>query len=174
MSKKIVALFVASALAIGWTVFDPRPAQTSVDEKGLPVILQSFASKELRAGEVWKVYLKASDPKGKMKYIFATISQPGVGVYPVSITRIKGENQKELSGYIYLNTAPVVPTSFFNLNLTLAVNIQGQGGVFSPTVFFPLSFSRQSAREAPPDGLFAEQNLGPIMINLRTVGGKKG
>ena len=155
-------------------MFVPKMAQPAVEGEKPPVILQSFASKELRPGDVWKVYLKASDPEGKMRYIFATISQPGVGVYPVSITRIKGENQKDLSGYIYLNTARAVPTSFFNLNLTLAVNIQGQGGVFSPTVFFPLSFSRQSAREAPPDGLFAEQNLGPIMINLRTVGGKKG
>ena len=171
MTKKIVVLFVAFVLAIGWTMFDPRAAQSSADEKGVPVIFQSFASKELRAGDVWKVYLKASDPEGKMRYIFATITQPGVGVYPVSITRIKGENQKELSGYIYLNTAPAEPTNFFNLTLTLAVNIQGKGGVFSPPVFFPLSFSTQRSQEAPPDGVFREQNLGPIMIDLRTVSG---
>jgi len=171
MTKKILVLFVAFVLAIGWTMFHPRAAQSSVDQKGVPVIVQSFASKELRAGEVWKVYLKASDPDGKMKYIFATISQPGVGVYPVSITRIKSENEKEFSGYNYLNTAPALPTNFFNLTLTLTLNIEGKGGVFSQPVFFPLSFSAQPAREAPPDGVFKEQNLGPIMINLRTVAG---
>jgi hypothetical protein len=169
MTKKRVALFVAFVLAMGWTMFNPRAAQSSVDQKGVPVVVQSFASKELRAGNVWKIYLKASDPDGKMKYIFATITQPGVGVYPVSITRIRSENQKEFSGYIYLNTAPALPTDFFNLTLTLAVNIQGSGGVFSQPVFFPLSFSPRSAQEAPPDGVFKEQNLGPIMINLRTV-----
>ena len=174
MTKKILVLFVAFVLAIGWTMFDPRAAQSSVEEKGVPMIVQSFASKELRAGGVWKVYLKASDPEGKMRYIFATITQPGVGIYPVSILRIKGENQKELSGYIYLNTAPALPTEFFNLTLTLAVNIQGKGGVFSQPVVFPLSFSPQPGREAPPDGVFKEQNLGPIMITLRTTSGKRG
>jgi hypothetical protein len=171
MTKKNVALFVAFVLAAAWTMFAPRAAQTAVDEKGVPMIVQSFASKELRAGDVWKIYLKASDPEGKMRYIFATISQPGVGVYPVSITRIKGENRKELSGYIYLNTAPITTTSFFNLTLTLAVNIEGKGGVFSQPVFFPVSFSPQPSQEAPPDGVFREQNLGPIMIDLRSVSG---
>ena len=174
MTKKILALFVAFMLATGWTMMVPKAAQTAVDEKGAPVIVQSFASKELRAGEVWKVYLKASDPDGKMKYIFATITQPGVGVYPVSITRIKGENQKEFSGYVYLNTAPAAPTDFFNTDLTLTINIQGKGGVFSKPVYFPLAFSARPVKEAPPEGVFAEQNLGPIMINLRTATGGAG
>ena len=174
MNKKTLALLVAVVLAAGGAMFEPRTAQPAAEGEKPPAILQSFASKELRAGDVWKVYLKASDPEGKMKYIFATIFQPGVGTYPVSITRIKGGNQKELSGYIYLNTAPALPTEFFNLTLTLAVNIQGKGGVFSQPVFFPVSFSPQPSQEAPPDGAFREQNLGSIMINLKTVGGKKG
>jgi hypothetical protein len=169
MIKKILVLFVALVLVMGWTTSDLRAAQMPAEGKGVPVIVQSFASKELRAGDVWKVYLKASDPEGKMKYIFATISQPGVGTYPVSILRIKREDQKEFSGYIYLNTAPAPPSEFFNLTFTLAVNIQGKGGVFSEPAFFPLSFSPKRVREAPPEGVFKEQNLGPIMINLRTV-----
>src|SRR3972149_4501818 len=99
MNRKTLALFVAFVLAMGWAMFQPGAAQTAGEGKTPPAIVQSFASKELRPGDVWKVYLKASDPEGKMKYIFATISQPGVGVYSVSITRIKEENQKELSGY---------------------------------------------------------------------------
>ena len=171
MEKKTLALLVVVILAAGGSMLAARTAQSAVEGEKVPVILQSFASRELRAGDVWKVYLKASDPEGKMRYIFASISQPGIGIYPVSITRIKGENQKELSGYLYLNTAPAVPTQFFNLTLTLAINIQGKGGVFSQPVFFPLSFSPQPSQEAPPDGVFREQNLGPIMIDLRTVSG---
>ena len=69
-------------LAMGWAMFQPRTAQTAAEGKTPPVIFQSFASKELRAGDVWKVYLKASDPEGKMKYIFATVSQPGANPTP--------------------------------------------------------------------------------------------
>ena len=168
MSKKIMVLFVASVLAIGWTMFDARAAQSSAGEKGVPMIVQSFASKDVRAGDVWKVYLKASNPEGKMKYIFATISQPGVSTYPVSIIRIKEENAKELSGYIYLNTAPARLPEFFNRSLTLTVNIQGEGGPFSQPAVFPLFFQANPTREAPPEGVFKEQRLGPIMVTLRT------
>ena len=171
MIKKILVLLATFILAMGWTAFDLRAAQIPVEGKGVPVIVQSFASKDLRAGDVWKVYLNASDPGGKMKYIFATIFQPGVGIYPVSITRIKKENQKEISGYIYLNTAPAPPSAFFNQTLTLTINIQGKGGVFSQPAVFPLSFSFESVREKPPEGVFKEQDLGPIMITLRNFAG---
>jgi hypothetical protein len=70
-----------------------------------------------------------------------------------------------------LNTAPAPSSSFFNLTLTLTVNIQGQGGRFSQPAVFPLYFQAKPTPEAPPDGVFKEQNLGPIMINLRTVSG---
>jgi hypothetical protein len=173
MTKRRVVLFVTFVLAIGWTMFPPRASQSSADEKGVPVILQSFASKELRAGDVWRVYLKASDPEGKMRYIFATVSQPGANAYPVSIIRIKGENQKELSGYIYLNTLPATQVNFFNLTLSLSVSIKGTGG-FSQAAVFPLSFEARATPEAPPDGVFKEQNLGPIMVNLQTVSGGSG
>jgi hypothetical protein len=168
MNKKTIALLVAIVLATGWALFEPRTAQTAAGGKTPPVIVQSFASQELRSGDVWKVYLKASDPEGQMKYIFATVSQPGANRYPVSIIRIKGENQKELSGYIYLNTSPVGPTSFFNVTLTLSVSIKGTGG-FSQSADFPLSFEAKAAQEAPPDGVFKEQNLGPISVTLQTV-----
>ena len=172
MGKKMGTLIAVFIMALGWAIPEPTVTHAATEEKGIPVIVQSFAPKELTPGDVWKVYLKASDPEGKMRYIFATISQPGVGIYPVSITWIKSENRRELSGYIYLNTAPIMPTSFFNLTLTLAVNIQGKGGVFSQPVVFPLAFSSQSVRETPPDGAFREQNLGSIMITLQTKRGR--
>ena len=172
MNKKTLALFVAVVLAAGGAMLEPRTAQPAVEGEKGPVILQSFASKELRPGDVWKIYLKASDPEGLMKYIFATVSQPGTNAYPISIIRIKGENQKELSGYIYLNTAPAAQASFFNLTLTLtlSVSIKGSGGFSEPAVF-PLAFEAKTAKETPPDGVFKEQNLGPISVTLQTSSG---
>ena len=168
MNKKTLVLMVVVALAVGGAIFGPRIAQPAVEAAKAPVILQSFASKELRPGDVWKVYLKASVPEGKMNYIFATISQPGANRYPISIIRIKGENQKEFSGYIYLNTALAVQSNFFNLTLSLSVSVKGTGGFSGPAVF-PLSFEAKPSPEAPPDGAFKEQDLGPIMINLQSV-----
>jgi hypothetical protein len=173
MKKKILALFVALIFAAGWAMFAARTAQPAVEGVKPPVILQSFASKELRPGDVWKVYLKASEPEGKMQYIFATVTQPGANPYPVSIIRIKGENQKELSGYVYLNTAPAAQANFFNLTLTLSVSIKGTGGFSEPAVF-PLAFEAKPRPAAAPDGVFKEKNLGPISVSLQTVSGGGG
>ena len=171
MSKKIVYLFGVSILAAGCAMIEPGTLQPSREAKTPPVIAQSFACKELRPGDVWKVYLKASEPEGKMQYIFATVTQPAHVPYPTSIIRIKGENQKELSGYIYLNSPVGNQTNFLNFTLTLTVSIKGTGG-FSQPVVFPLSFEASPTREAPPDGVFKEQELGPISVTLQ--GGAMG
>jgi hypothetical protein len=138
-----------------------------------PIITQAFAAKEIRPGETWKIYLNASDPNGGMKNIFAIIYQPGVGEYPASIIRVKEENRKELSGFIYLWTsAPWYPMDYVNIGLT--VQVQNKSGNFSQPAFFPLSLTSRASQEAPPQGVFKEQELGPIMVRLKTVDGGGG
>lgn len=145
-----------------------QPAQPAKPPLALPVIHQSFASPQISPGRIWKVYLKASDADGDMKEFVCTIHQPGVGIYPVSIIRIKEGNQKELSGFLFLTIS-----AFRNLELlelTLTVQIQDRAGQFSKPLEFPLSINSRYAQEPPPAGVFQENNLGPIMIQLRTVG----
>ena len=82
--------------------------------KSPPVIGQSFASNQVRPGDQWKIYVLASDPDGDMETMIAVITQAGLGSYPVSIAKIKGENAKELSGYFYLNTNSPYGSVFLN------------------------------------------------------------
>jgi len=167
MNKKILAEgFVFLCLAIGYAT----PARADVTGKAVPVITQSFASTKVWPGETWKVYLNASDPNGEMKNIFAIVEQPGVGPYPLSIVRIKEENRKEMSGYLYLVTAtPWYPLSFVNISLT--IQVQDKSGNFSPPMTFPLSINSRYTQEAAPQGVFKERDLGPVMVSLRTIGG---
>ena len=144
-----------------------------VDIKGVPVITQSFASKEIRPGETWKIYLNVSNPEGGIKNIFAVVDQAGTGPYPLSIIRIQGENDKELSGYIYLNTSnPYTRFGFVPLKLT--VQVEDRAGHFSAPVVFPLFMHGRAVQEAPPQGVFKEQDLGPIMITLHGIVGGAG
>lgn len=133
----------------------------------VPKIIQSFASSKIRPGDIWKVYLKAMAPDGFIKAVFTLIEQPGVGEYPVSITRIKKESRKESSGYIYLNTA--TPDNLNFVNVTATIQIQDNYGRFSEPVAFPLSFHSRYTQETPPPGVFKDEDLGPIMVHLRTV-----
>ncbi len=164
MRKQIgISFLVFLCLAIGCA---SMPG-SKVDGKATPIITQSFASKEIRPGDTWKVYLKVSDPNGEMKKIFAMIDQPGVVPYPVSIIPVKKENRKELSGYIYLSTAnPVFPMN--GVNLTLAVQVQDGSSNFSQPVVFPLSINTTSSQEAPSQGGFKEEELGPVNVILHS------
>jgi hypothetical protein len=170
MNKKVfVAAISMVFLAIGFVAL----AGTEVTGQRTPIITQAFASKEIKPGETWKVYLNVSDPNGEMKNIFAVVSQPGVGEYPMSIIKVKEENRKELSGYIYLSTSTAwYPMDY--VNLTLRVEVQGRSGNFSAPAVFPLSLSSRFTQEAPPQGIFKEEALGPVMVRLKTVDGGGG
>jgi hypothetical protein len=177
MNRKVVPIFVILFLAMGLSTVMAAEVREGVDVKGVPVITQSFASKEIRPGETWKVYLNVSDPDGILKNIFAVVYQAGAGPYPLSIIRIQGDNQKELSGYIYLTTSNPY-TSFGFVPLKLTVEVQDKAGRFSGPVVFPLFMHGRAIQEAPPEGVFKEQDLGPIMVTLRGIvgggGGGKG
>ncbi len=136
-----------------------------------PVISDFFASPELGPGGTWKVYLKASDPNGDMRYIVAYVDEAGLGGYSPSYTKIRAGESKELSGYVYLNTASGAGyTSRIYYDLALTVAIQDRAGHYSKPVSIPLHFDyRTAAQQNPPPGVFQERDLGPIMIELGTM-----
>ncbi len=157
-------------MGVGFVLLAPVEIRADIDGEEGPVITGSFASTELRPGDTWKIYLKASDPGGKMKNVFVTVRQPGGVAYPISIIRINKENQQDLSGFIYLNTLSVVEMFNFH-NLNLNVEIQDQSGHFSPPAVFDVAFNYRYVQAAPQEGIFKEQQLGPVMIKLQPIEG---
>jgi len=132
-----------------------------------PVITESFASKGMRPGDTWKVYLKASDPGADMDYILGTVFLIGRKVYPVSFIKVREENSKEMNGYIYLNTlVPGYEFLYFS-SLNLTVQVRDKVGHFSQPVEFPLSFNPRAVQDQPPSGVFKDQTLGPVMTTLK-------
>jgi len=119
--------------------------------------------------DTWKVYLHATDPSGEMRNIFAVVDQPGAGQYPVSIIRIKPENRKDLSGYVYLTTFGPSTSLLNYVEIHLTIWVQDRSGNFSRPAAFSLSLNTRYAQEPPPPGKFKEQDLGPIMIRLHPV-----
>ncbi len=157
LGASCVLVFLALAFAA------PAGAEAG---KATPVIHQTFASKEVNTGDTWKIYLKASNPSGEIKKIYATVYQPGVGEYPLSILRVKSENRKEISGYLSLSTsAPFYAIDF--VSLTLTVHLQDTSGSFSEAAVFPLSINPRSTQELPPQGIFKEVHLGALPILLK-------
>jgi len=162
-----IALFGLLAGALGCTGLEPIETREAIYGKAFPRIQKSYAAAQIWPGETWKVYLDAIDPDGDMKNLVCTIEQPGVGVYPVSLTRIAEAHRHELSGYLYLNTLSSESLTFVTLNLT--VQVQDMAGHYSEPASFSLLLTPAGQQDPPPPGFFEEVNLGPIMIRLRTL-----
>lgn len=167
MFKKWAIVMGLLFLLAGCAAMDPIEIREQKYGKSIPVISESFASKQIKPGDTWKVYLKAADPDGDMKNIVCVIDQAGKGVYPVSRTRIREEDAKELSGFIYLYTAGIQGLNY--VPLTLTVQIEDKAGHFSQPVSFPLFLNNRSIQEKPAAGVFQEKEIGPILINLRPL-----
>jgi len=141
--------------------------------KNPPVIKQSFASNQLKPGDQMRIYVLASDPDGDMHTLIAVVQQPGMGSYPVSRTKIKEENAKELSGYFYLNTGGPFGTGFLeNQELTVTLQIKDKAGHASQPVTLGVQFLSGQPPKSPPSGVFKEDALGPIMVTLRPASGR--
>jgi hypothetical protein len=145
----------------GQGVFQPAESSTSK-----PVITEAYASKGLRFGDTWKIYLKGSDSSSDMDTIIATMFQPGRGGgYPPSYIRIRDGNKRDLSGYIYWNSGEDMQQGLMFTSLTLTVQIKDKAGNISTPVTFPLHF-QMTRQELPPPGIFANNELGPVMVRI--------
>ena len=132
------------------------------ERENAPVIISAFASKEVRQGETWKVFLQAQDPDGDMNRIMCTVEQPGVGFQPVGIIGIRDDRRRNLSGYIYLNTATASGVQFASCRLT--IQIRDKRDNISNPVSFPLSLNPRAVPQTPPPGGFQDEDLGPVQI----------
>ena len=165
MIKKVVLAVLVFLLLSGCAV-SQHPGETT-DADHPPVILATYASKVIRPGSVWKVYLKATDPDGDMKQIDAVMWQTGYGYYPTDITWIKKDDAKEVAGYLYLNTPPEPTLLSDRFILTLLV-VDREGKKSEP-VKVPLQFDY-----VPPEKLpeawqpVADNQLGGILIRIQS------
>ena len=136
--------------------------------KTVPEIIQAFASNEMKLGDSWKIYLNAFDPDADMKAIICNLGQTGVGTYPISLIRIPEDQQRDLSGFIFLNTLGG-PRELETQSLTLTIQIQDKAGHFSKASSFALTFNPLGQQQNPPPDVFKDKDLGPIAIVLKPL-----
>jgi hypothetical protein len=170
--KRELLVVTALLLLAGCAALGGMAEKEKIYEKSVPVITASFASKQAPGGENWLVYINASDPDGDMDQIFCSVDfQAGIDhPYPISITKVKSDQGRNLSGYLHLGT----PELDRPINLTLRLQIRDKAGHFSAPVSFEVNIIDQSRKkekvgqESPPPGVFQDKDLGRIMIVLTT------
>jgi len=135
-----------------------------------PVITNSFASKELSPGDIWKIYVEANDPDGDMRQFVCAIKQVGYGDYSADYVVIKKPHREKMKGYLAFYSGA---GGGFRLGewtqLTLTLYIRDRDRNTSDKVVFPLVLSRGS-KQAPPPSPFNTgglDRLGTIATELK-------
>jgi len=172
MDRKFLAGILGLLLFTACTAFESLEEKELKYGKALPVIEQSFASQVMRKGDTWRIYLRASDPDGDMKTIIAYFRKGGVGgPTAVSHTQIKENDRREINGYLYWYPGPEMDGF---PEMTMTIQIEDMAGHFSKPVSLPLRIQPSGPQELPPEGIFQENELGPIMITLKPVSANAG
>jgi hypothetical protein len=159
MKKHLVALVLTTTLFGCGELWNLVP----IDPGNKPIISDSYASQNVKPGEVWKIFIKAADKDGDMKDIVSKISPAGMSFLTYSITPIHEEERGAFAGYLFVKTppSPYLRGEMFHL----AIYIRDQEGRKSDSVDLLLHFTGKSETEfeLPEKWQFASTNkLGGI------------
>lgn len=134
-----------------------------------PVITHWFASERVNRGDIWKIYLEASDPDGDMRHFVCVLDQVGYGPYPAEYVVVKREHREKLKGYLRFFTSAGMGLQMSEwTRFSLTVYIRDRGRLTSNKVILPLVLS-QGAKQGPPPPPFDSAPLdilGAISIEL--------
>lgn len=102
---KMVWIFIIGGVlfTLGCATLEEREARYGSNP---PVIAVTFAKDRILSGDTWKIYVNAFDVDGDMDSFVCSVFQDGRQPYPFDIIKIKPEQSKKLSGYLYLPTNP--------------------------------------------------------------------
>jgi len=169
MGRKLFAV-LAMFLLPGCVGLGGIQEREKIYGKEVPAITHSFASEQVITGENWRVYINASDSDGDIDQVVCYVDfQAGLlQPYPISFTKIGKDQQKNLSGYLFLNTSGLLRP----ISIILVVQVKDKAGHVSAPISLSVNIGEPSQkqkdirREDPPQGIFQDKNLGPIMIVL--------
>lgn len=131
------------------------------------VTTQSFAPGEIGLGEALRIYLHGSDPNGEVTKISLMVDHTGQ-IHAERIAKLSKEDAKEFSGYLNLPTASLA-NIIDGTSVTVWVRIENESGNSSQPAIFPLTFKSQAIRTAPPQGVFKERDLGPVVTEKSSI-----
>ena len=137
-------------------------AMMSFAQEG-PVLEKVWAPAEVNYGSLVKIYIKAHDPNGDMRWIVVSASKPEqmqpTGATPI---RLKKGVGTDLNGYLYWDTRQARAKS--NVEAKIFFMIEDWKGNESETQSVVVKLVAKGAKAAQKPSEFLETEIGPIML----------
>ena len=153
MRRVIVLGLVLGLMVLG-------SAMVSSAQEG-PKLEKVWAPAEINFGDMLKIYVKASDPTGDMKWLVVTgggagITKP-VGSAPIRLTK----GMKDLNGYIYWDSSRAAQKSG---SATVEIIVEDMKGNESAPMSVNVKMVSKGAKAEKHPAEFQEVEIGPILI----------
>jgi hypothetical protein len=138
-----------------------------------PVLEKSFVSPEVKFGDTVKLYFRASDPDGDMKFVLTDVGRKsdikGKSIYP-GANRLRGENQKSVSGYLaWESSRAVAVQEGGTLSGQITIWVEDAAGNQSEKQSHVVTVLPSGAKtQSPPAGEFSEIHVGSIIVDTRS------
>ena len=126
-----------------------------------------WVSPETLAGTLLKIYVKASDPDGDMRWLVVSGGRGKDGTMASVPIRLGKKFGKEVNGYVYWDTAKALKKSGTG---HFSVLIEDWKGNESEEITLPAKVVAKDAKvqKAPAD--FQNLAIGPIMVDMQQFG----
>jgi len=126
-----------------------------------PKIEKIWAPAEFNYGSVLRIYVKASDPTGDMKWLVVTAGGAGItkpaGSAPIRLTK----GMKDLNGYVYWDSSRAAQKSG---SATVEIIVEDMKGNESAPMSVQVKMVTKGAKAEKPPAEFQNVEIGPIMI----------
>lgn len=160
------------AVIAGCAVVDERSQQQLDAAYGpnAPRWEATYAAERIPPGDLWRIFLKGSDPDGDLEFIHVWMEIPSRPTTPVRLT-IDPDQKGRLSGYLLLNSLEFggriqdLVSGWIRLRVVLEDRARHQ----SQSADFFLQFSFGASVAPPPAGVFQERFLGKIPVEFAPV-----
>jgi hypothetical protein len=132
-----------------------------------PMLEKVWVSPEVNHGDLLKIYIKASDKEGDMRWIMVSAGR-GKGAIYGSVIRLKKEDRKDLNGYVFWDTGKAANRTASG---TVEITIEDWKGNESETLSLPVKIVSTGAKSQSAPGEFKDKAIGPIMVEAADLGG---
>jgi hypothetical protein len=138
---------------------------TEASDSQPPQWIASYAPQTIGPWDTWRIYLKATDAQAEMAFFNVLVEVPAGPSTPIRMS-VPSDETHFLSGYLTLNAREFDATDqeLFAGWVRLSVALENRAGQSSPPLVFNLSFVEAAQPTAPPEGVFADKDLGSIPV----------
>ncbi len=167
-------LAVCVVLPCGCSTLDVGPERHPAPPSGKnpPVWDRVYAAAQIPPGDVWRIYLKGTDPDGDLRFVHVWAGTSPRPTTPFRFS-IDTDQRGVVSGYLELYTSQlgggIAPSS-----IRVQLVLEDRSGLRSESMTLAAELYLGARYEAPPSGHFEERSLGRIPVETIPRGAGPG